>query len=94
MLAIYPLPLGLSLGHCICQTRDSPSSDNPLCQYSPSGQQQWMYYKVVLLLNQLSIVSPSSNRLNPTENYIQLSREMVMNSGSWVLYRMTRLSRT
>ncbi|KAI6672568.1 hypothetical protein NL676_000474 [Syzygium grande] len=21
-------------------------SDNPLCQYSPSGQQQWMYYKV------------------------------------------------
>ncbi|XP_056162977.1 rust resistance kinase Lr10-like [Syzygium oleosum] len=20
-------------------------SDNPLCQYSPSGQQQWMYYK-------------------------------------------------
>ncbi|KAL3714497.1 hypothetical protein ACJRO7_006421 [Eucalyptus globulus] len=47
-------------------------SDNPLCQYSPSGQQQWMYYKVVLLLNQLSTVSPSSNRLNPTEKYIQV----------------------
>ncbi|KAF8008215.1 hypothetical protein BT93_K2018 [Corymbia citriodora subsp. variegata] len=47
-------------------------SDNPLCQYSPSGQQQWMYYKVVLLLNQLSTVSPSSNRLNPSERYIQV----------------------
>ncbi|KAK3404220.1 hypothetical protein EUGRSUZ_K00540 [Eucalyptus grandis] len=46
-------------------------SDNPRCQYSPSGQQQWMYYKVVLLLNQLSTVSPS-NRLNPTERYIQV----------------------
>ncbi|XP_056162973.1 GLABRA2 expression modulator-like [Syzygium oleosum] len=34
-------------------------SDNPLCQYSPSGQQQWMHYKVVLLLDQLSTVSPS-----------------------------------
>ncbi|KAK3404224.1 hypothetical protein EUGRSUZ_K00544 [Eucalyptus grandis] len=31
-----------------------------------------MYYKVVLLLNQLSTVSPSSNRLNPTEKYIQV----------------------
>ncbi|XP_048137929.1 GEM-like protein 2 isoform X1 [Rhodamnia argentea] len=47
-------------------------SDNPLCQYSPSGQQQWMYYKVVLLLDQLSAVSPSSNRLNPSEKYIQV----------------------
>ncbi|KAI6672570.1 hypothetical protein NL676_000476 [Syzygium grande] len=45
-------------------------SDNPLCQYSPTGQQQWMYYKVVLLLDQLSTVSPSSNRLNPSEKYI------------------------
>ncbi|KAI6672579.1 hypothetical protein NL676_000485 [Syzygium grande] len=45
-------------------------SDNPFCQYSPPGQQQWMYYKVVLLLDQLSTVSPFSNMLNPSEKFI------------------------
>ncbi|CAN6467537.1 unnamed protein product [Victoria cruziana] len=47
-------------------------SDNPLC-YSPQpGQQSWCYYKVIMLHQQLAAVTPSSNRLNPTEKYIQI----------------------
>ncbi|XP_020589493.1 GEM-like protein 2 [Phalaenopsis equestris] len=47
-------------------------SDNPLCNYTPSGQQQWIYYKVVVQLDQLNGVNPSFNTKNPTEKYIQI----------------------
>ncbi|KAF3788067.1 GLABRA2 expression modulator [Nymphaea thermarum] len=47
-------------------------SDSPLC-YSPCpGQQEWIHYKVIVLLEQLVAVTPSSNRLNPSEKYIQI----------------------
>ncbi|OWM75487.1 GEM-like protein 1 [Punica granatum] len=47
-------------------------SDNPLCRYTPTGQQEWMHYKVVVLIDQLSAVNPSANRMNPHERYIQV----------------------
>ncbi|KAK7405327.1 hypothetical protein VNO78_06555 [Psophocarpus tetragonolobus] len=48
-------------------------SDYPLCHYSYSQQQnQSVHYKVVVQLDQLSTVSPSSNRFNPVEKYIQV----------------------
>ncbi|KAK4799209.1 hypothetical protein SAY86_024574 [Trapa natans] len=47
-------------------------SDNPLCSYTPSGLQEWIYYKVVVPLDQLGAVSPSANRTNPSEKYIQI----------------------
>ncbi|KAL0927871.1 hypothetical protein M5K25_002090 [Dendrobium thyrsiflorum] len=47
-------------------------SDNPLCHYTPLGQQEWVYYKVVIQLDQLSDVIPSSNTKNPAEKYIQI----------------------
>lgn len=44
-------------------------SDNPL-SYSPSpGQHEWIHYKVVVQLNQLTAVNRSSK---PAENYIQI----------------------
>ncbi|KAK2649888.1 hypothetical protein Ddye_017377 [Dipteronia dyeriana] len=45
-------------------------SDYPLCHYSSSGQQEWMYNKVVVDLDKLRAVNPSANRLNPSEKYI------------------------
>ncbi|KAL5147044.1 GEM-like protein 1 [Glycine soja] len=48
-------------------------SDYPLCNYPLSLQQnQSVHYKVVLQLDQLSTVSPFSNRFNPAEKYMQL----------------------
>ncbi|CAJ1978490.1 unnamed protein product [Sphenostylis stenocarpa] len=48
-------------------------SDYPLCHYPFSLQQnQTVHYKVVVQLDQLSTVSPSSNRFNPAEKYIEL----------------------
>ncbi|KAF2324968.1 hypothetical protein P3X46_003383 [Hevea brasiliensis] len=47
-------------------------SDNPVCYYSHTGQQQWMYYKVVVQLDKLRTVNPSSSRMNPSEKYIQI----------------------
>ncbi|XP_061345680.1 GEM-like protein 2 [Gastrolobium bilobum] len=47
-------------------------SDYPLCHHPFSLQHQCMYYKVEVQLDQLSTVSPSTNRLNPTEKYIQI----------------------
>lgn len=71
-------------------------SDYPLCHYSSSGQQEWMYFKVspditiefgyrnlyvhvnytcmqmVVDLDQLRTVNPSTNRLNPSEKYIHI----------------------
>ncbi|KAI6681228.1 hypothetical protein NL676_035109 [Syzygium grande] len=46
--------------------------DEPLCRYAASGQQEWVYYKVVLLLDQLSFVSPSPKGLVHSEKYIQV----------------------
>ncbi|KAI6681213.1 hypothetical protein NL676_035094 [Syzygium grande] len=46
--------------------------DDPHCQYAPSGQQEWVPYKVVLLLDQLSFVSPSPKGLDHSEKYIQV----------------------
>ncbi|KAK9280980.1 hypothetical protein L1049_003871 [Liquidambar formosana] len=47
-------------------------SDFPLYHYSSTGQQEWMYYKVVVQLDQLSTVGPSGNSLNPSEKYIRI----------------------
>ncbi|KAF8407380.1 hypothetical protein HHK36_006511 [Tetracentron sinense] len=47
-------------------------SDNPLCRYPTPEQQEWIYYKVVVQFDQLRAVNPSSNRLNPSEKYIQI----------------------
>ncbi|KAJ7948746.1 GLABRA2 expression modulator [Quillaja saponaria] len=47
-------------------------SDHPLCHYPSLGQSNWLYYKVVLLLDQLRTVEPSANRLNPSEKYIHV----------------------
>ncbi|BAT89550.1 hypothetical protein LR48_Vigan08g036700 [Vigna angularis] len=48
-------------------------SDYPLCHYPFSLQQnQTLHYKVVVQVDQLSTVSPSSNRFNPAEKYIEL----------------------
>ncbi|XP_061349645.1 GEM-like protein 1 [Gastrolobium bilobum] len=47
-------------------------SDYPLCHYPFSQQNHTVNYKVVVQLDQLSTVCPSTNRLNPAEKYIQL----------------------
>ncbi|WVZ03777.1 hypothetical protein V8G54_024583 [Vigna mungo] len=48
-------------------------SDYPLCHYPFSLQQnQTLHYKVVVQVDQLSTASPSSNRFNPAEKYIEL----------------------
>ncbi|KAG6786962.1 hypothetical protein POTOM_008583 [Populus tomentosa] len=47
-------------------------SEYPFCYYSSTGQQQWMYYKVVVQLDRLRAVNPSSNRANHSEKYIQI----------------------
>ncbi|KAJ6328917.1 hypothetical protein OIU77_010570 [Salix suchowensis] len=44
----------------------------PFCHYSPTGQQQWMYYKVVVQPDRLRAVNPSSNRMSPSDKYIQI----------------------
>ncbi|KAK7252419.1 hypothetical protein RIF29_36345 [Crotalaria pallida] len=46
-------------------------SDNPL-SYKTDNQTEWSYYKVVIPLNQLKAVNPSSSRVNPSEKYIQV----------------------
>ncbi|KAJ9171627.1 hypothetical protein P3X46_014965 [Hevea brasiliensis] len=47
-------------------------SDYPFCYYSPTGQQQWTYYKVAVQLDKLSTVNPSASRINPSGKYIQI----------------------
>ncbi|KAG6476469.1 GEM-like protein 1 [Zingiber officinale] len=47
-------------------------SDHPLCYDSYNGQQQWAYYKVLLPLDQLKAVNPSTHKSNPLEKYIQI----------------------
>ncbi|XP_010499322.1 PREDICTED: GEM-like protein 1 [Camelina sativa] len=46
-------------------------SDNPL-SYKEGEQTQWSYYKVVLPVNQLKAVNPSTSRVNTSEKYIQV----------------------
>ncbi|XP_020964874.1 GEM-like protein 2 isoform X3 [Arachis ipaensis] len=50
-------------------------SDYPICHHPMSFQHHrssCIYYKVVLELPQVSTVSPSTNRFNPSEKYIQI----------------------
>ncbi|XP_027191550.1 GEM-like protein 1 isoform X2 [Cicer arietinum] len=47
-------------------------SDYPLCHYPFSLHHQCMFYKVVMQLDQLRTVSPSTNRFNSKEKYIQI----------------------
>ncbi|KAK7386739.1 hypothetical protein VNO78_27074 [Psophocarpus tetragonolobus] len=47
------------------------SSDNPI-SYRNDNQTEWSYYKVVIPLQELKAVSPSSNTTNPAEKYIQV----------------------
>ncbi|KAJ0976505.1 hypothetical protein J5N97_018470 [Dioscorea zingiberensis] len=47
-------------------------SDNPLCQNFAPGQQEWVYYKVVVQVDQLKAVNPSASNRNPAEKYIQV----------------------
>ncbi|OVA01817.1 GRAM domain [Macleaya cordata] len=46
-------------------------SDNPL-SYKAGAQTEWSYYKVVIPLHQLKAVTPSANKTNPAEKYIQV----------------------
>ncbi|XP_039059363.1 GEM-like protein 1 isoform X2 [Hibiscus syriacus] len=46
-------------------------SDNPL-SYQAGAQTQWSYYKVVIPLNQLRAVNPSTSKANTAEKYIQI----------------------
>ncbi|XP_059444566.1 GEM-like protein 1 [Corylus avellana] len=47
-------------------------SDQPLCYYPSPGHPEWIYYKIVVQLDQLGGVNPSANRSNPSEKYIQI----------------------
>ncbi|KAF3786891.1 GLABRA2 expression modulator [Nymphaea thermarum] len=47
-------------------------SDNPL-SYKVGDQTEWSYYKVVIPLHQLKSISPSHNKTNPAEKYIQVA---------------------
>jgi len=47
------------------------TSDNPL-SYKVADKTEWSYYKVVIPLNQLRSVNPSSSKSKPAEKYIQI----------------------
>ncbi|CAJ1940225.1 unnamed protein product [Sphenostylis stenocarpa] len=47
------------------------SSDNPI-SYKNGNQTEWSYYKVIIPLQELKAVNPSSNTCNPAEKYIQV----------------------
>ncbi|XP_059280196.1 GEM-like protein 1 [Lycium ferocissimum] len=46
-------------------------SDNPL-SYKVGDQTEYSYYKVVLPVDQLKAVNPSTSKINPAEKYIQI----------------------
>ncbi|CAO2828228.1 unnamed protein product [Amaranthus hypochondriacus] len=46
-------------------------SDNPL-PYKNDDQTEWSYYKVIIPLDQLKAVNPSSSGVNQAEKYIQI----------------------
>lgn len=48
-------------------------SDNPLNHNAATaGPPEWVYYKVVVQIDQLRAVNPSANHSNPAEKYIQI----------------------
>ncbi|XP_022963576.1 GEM-like protein 1 [Cucurbita moschata] len=47
-------------------------SESPLCYSSSPGQPQWVYYKVVIELNQLAALRPCPNLLNTSEKDIHI----------------------
>ncbi|XP_008808766.1 GEM-like protein 1 isoform X2 [Phoenix dactylifera] len=47
-------------------------SDKPLCHNVSEVQQEWIYYQVVVGLEQLRSVNSSANVGNPAEKYIQI----------------------
>nr|CAD1843524.1 unnamed protein product [Ananas comosus var. bracteatus] len=53
-------------------TRICFCSDNPLCHNTSQGPHEWIYYKVVVPLDQLRVVNPSASMWNPAEKYIQI----------------------
>ncbi|KAK8517404.1 hypothetical protein V6N13_127584 [Hibiscus sabdariffa] len=46
-------------------------SDSPL-SYNNGTRTEWSYYKVIMPLDQLRAVNPSTSRVNPSEKYIQV----------------------
>ncbi|XP_021740311.1 GEM-like protein 1 [Chenopodium quinoa] len=46
-------------------------SDNPL-SYTNGDKTEWSYYKVVIPLDQLKAVNPSTSKINSAEKYIQI----------------------
>ncbi|KAK4489965.1 hypothetical protein RD792_000619 [Penstemon davidsonii] len=46
-------------------------SDTPL-SYKVSEEVCWSYYKVIIPLNQLKAVNPTTSKVNPAEKYIQI----------------------
>ncbi|XP_030464980.2 GEM-like protein 1 [Syzygium oleosum] len=65
-------PSGLVIGTLyLSNKRLVFGGDNPR-QHAPSGKQEWMYYKVDMLLDNLSFVTPGSKMLDPSEKYIQV----------------------
>ncbi|GMH00215.1 hypothetical protein Nepgr_002054 [Nepenthes gracilis] len=46
-------------------------SDNPL-SYKVGDKTEWSYYKVVIPLNQIKAVNPSTSKVNQAEKYIQI----------------------
>ncbi|XP_002966665.2 GEM-like protein 5 [Selaginella moellendorffii] len=57
----------------ISNRRIAFSSDRPLTYYPSPGQQAMSYYKLVMPLDKLRSVNPSTNPQKPMEKYIQLS---------------------
>lgn len=47
-------------------------SDYPMCHHPFSLQHQCLYYKVVIQLGQLGTVTPTTNRFNSKEKYIEI----------------------
>ncbi|KAK1316736.1 GEM-like protein 1 [Acorus calamus] len=68
----YVCYLSTSSGPVIGTFKAGLCSDNPVCRVLPSGQQEWVYYKVVIQIDQLMAVTPSANPVNRAEKYIQI----------------------
>ncbi|KAK7290545.1 hypothetical protein RIF29_05045 [Crotalaria pallida] len=47
-------------------------SDRPLCFTAPSGQETWIYYKVMVPLGKIAAVDPVIMKENSSEKYIQI----------------------
>ncbi|XP_022967650.1 GEM-like protein 2 [Cucurbita maxima] len=64
-------------------------SESPLCYSSSPGQPQWVYYKVVIELNQLAALCPCPNLLNTSEKDIHIVTESEMD-GLFTFHLMVR----